>query len=179
MHTNTDIKIHPRSTQFLAISVLMASTVKKLYGRKVQHSGKSPQCFFSMRFQLIWFAYSLLHCVPSHMSGRNIWINFEDPQQYIRHYNPWKKFSNLMRFLKYLAELFLRPLRSKDVRCWILRLQPQNFVVISESLAASLEKVRQPSVWQTVAKFWFIWHWYLSFCIIYNSRSLRNNRKDK
>ena len=25
------------------------------------------------------------------MSGRKIWINFEAPQQYIRHINPWKK----------------------------------------------------------------------------------------
>ena len=25
------------------------------------------------------------------MSGRNIWINFEVPQQYIDHINPWKK----------------------------------------------------------------------------------------
>ena len=45
----------------------------------------------------------------SHMSGRNIWINFEAPQQYIRHINPWKKCSNLMQFLEYLAEPFLRP----------------------------------------------------------------------
>ena len=32
----------------------------------------------------------------AHMSGRNIWIFFEAPQQYIRHINPWKKCSNLM-----------------------------------------------------------------------------------
>ena len=25
------------------------------------------------------------------MSGRKIWINFEAPQQYIRHINHWKK----------------------------------------------------------------------------------------
>jgi hypothetical protein len=59
-------------------------------------------------FFLIW---------PSHMSGICIWINFEAPQQYIRHIDPWKKCSNLVQFLKYLAELFLRPLRSKDVQC--------------------------------------------------------------
>jgi hypothetical protein len=34
--------------------------------------------------------------VMAHMSGRKIWINFEAPQQYIRHINPWKKCSNLM-----------------------------------------------------------------------------------
>ena len=34
---------------------------------------------------------------------------------------------------------------------------PRNFVIISESLAANLEKITQTSVWQTVAKLWFIW----------------------
>ena len=43
-----------------------------------------------------------------------------------------------------------------------LRLQPRNFSIISESLAANLEKVRQTSVWQTVPKFWFIWLFYCS-----------------
>jgi hypothetical protein len=81
----------------------------------------------------------------SHMSGRNIWINFEAPQQYTHHINPWKKCSNLMQILKYLAEPFLRPLRSKGIQCWILRLRPRNFTIISESLAANLEKVRQTS----------------------------------
>ena len=35
-----------------------------------------------------------------------------------------------------------RLLRSNDNRCWILRLGPRNFVIISESLAPNLEKVR-------------------------------------
>jgi hypothetical protein len=59
-------------------------------------------------------------------------------------------------FLKYLRSLFLRPLRSKNDRGWILRLRPWNFAIISESLAANLEIVRQTFVWQTVPKFWFI-----------------------
>ena len=71
---------------------------------------------------------------------------------------------------------FLTALRSKDDRCWILRLWPRNFVIISESLAANLEKVRQTSVWQTVPRIWFIWLWYLSFCLTYKSKSLRNNK---
>ena len=50
------------------------------------------------------------------MPGRNIWINYEAPQQYIHYINPWKKFSDLMQFLKYLAEPVLRPLRPNDVR---------------------------------------------------------------
>ena len=41
-------------------------------------------------------------------------------------------------------------------QCWILRLQPRNFIIISESWAANLEKVRHTSVWQIVPKFWFI-----------------------
>ena len=46
-----------------------------------------------------------------------------------------------------------------------------------KSLAPSLEKVRQTSVWQTFPKFWFFWLWYISFCITYKSKSLRNNKK--
>ena len=80
---------------------------------------------------------------------------------------------------KNLVKPFLRPLRSKDVQCWLLTLWPWKFVIISESLAANLEKVRQSFVWQTIAKFWFIWLRYLSFCITYMSKSLRNNKKDK
>ena len=84
------------------------------------------------------------------MSGRKIWINFEAPPQwYIRYINPWKKCSDLMQFLKYLAELFLRPLRSKDDWGWILRQWPQNFVTFSESLAANLEKVRHDKWFQS------------------------------
>ena len=36
------------------------------------------------------------------------------------------------------------------------------YLIISESLAANLEKVSQTSVWQTVPKFSFIWHFYCS-----------------
>ena len=72
---------------------------------------------------------------------------------------------------------FLRPLRLKNNRDWILRLRRWNFVISSESLAANFEKVRQTFVWQTVPNFWFIWLWYLPFCITYKSKSLRNNKK--
>ena len=57
-------------------------------------------------------------------TSTHVWKKYLDqlrsPQQYRRHINPWKKCSNLMQFLKYLAEPFsrsLRSLRSKDVRC--------------------------------------------------------------
>ena len=72
---------------------------------------------------------------------------------------------------------FLRSLRSKDDRGWFLRLQPRNFAIISESLAANLKKVRQTSVWQTVPKLLFICLWYLSFFNTYKSKSLRNNKR--
>ena len=62
----------------------------------------------------------------------------------------------LWLFLKHLQLPFLRPLRSKDILCWILRLWTWNLVIISERLAANLEKVMQTSVWQTIPKFWFI-----------------------
>ena len=40
---------------------------------------------------------------------------------------------------------FLRSLRSIDDWCWILRLWPQNFAIVPESLAPILKKVRQTS----------------------------------
>ena len=55
-----------------------------------------------------------------------------------------------MQFLKYLAEAVEAERR---FGLWILRLRPQTFVIISESLAANLKKVRQTSVWQTVSFF--------------------------
>ena len=73
-------------------------------------------------------------------------------------------------FWKYKEGPFLRPLRSKDNRCWILRLQPRNFVIISENLTANLKKVRQTSVWQMVPKFFL--HYLQEY-------SLRNNKKGK
>ena len=63
------------------------------------------------RFRKIWtknFSSGLWpHQRPSaHVSGRNIWINFEAPQWYICWINPWKTSVNLMYFLKYLASGF-------------------------------------------------------------------------
>ena len=58
--------------------------------------------------------------VYTHISGRKIWINFDACQRFIGHINPWKKCSDLRPFSKYLAEPILRPLRSKDIRRWIL-----------------------------------------------------------
>ena len=54
------------------------------------------------------------------MPGRNVWINFGVPQlyvgTYIRHINPWKKSSDFMQLMKYLAEPFLRPLKPKTTK---------------------------------------------------------------
>ena len=65
--------------------------------------------------------------IGTHMSGRNIWINFESLQLYIHYINPWKKCSDLMQFLRYLAEPFLRPLRPNEV--W-----PLNFEVMTSKI---------------------------------------------
>ena len=89
--------------------------------------------------------------------------------QKVRHFSNWDfkiVTSALLATLGYIDSMlisrFLRSLRSKDVQCWILRLRLWKFVIISESLAASLEKVRQSSVWQKVPKFWFICLFYCS-----------------
>ena len=60
--------------------------------------------------------------------------------------NLLNKSIDLRLFLKCKEGPVLRPLRSKDNRCWIFRLQPRDFAIIPESLAANLEKVGQTSV---------------------------------
>ena len=80
-------------------------------------------------------------------------------------------FEAMYVFLKFKEGPFFR---SKDNWGWILRLRPRNFVIISESLAANLEKVRQTSVWQTVPKFWFI-----CFFIVPQILTLVSNAKRK
>ena len=87
------------------------------------------------------------------LTADDLSLKFIDP------INIWKIWNDLRLFSKYLRVLFLRP---KDDRGWILRLRPRNFAIISESLTANLEKVRQTSVWQTVPKFWFICLFYCS-----------------
>ena len=82
--------------------------------------------------------------------------------QFMPPINIWKKCIDLRLFWKCLVWPFLRPLRSKDVRCWIFRLQPRTFVIFSESLAANFQKDRQSFVWQTVPKVWFICLFYCS-----------------
>ena len=48
-------------------------------------------------------------------------------------------------FFHCLEGLFLRPLRSKDVQGWILRLRPPNFLASSENLAPLYDKRYQSS----------------------------------
>ena len=79
-------------------------------------------------------------------------------------------------FKNFALAVFEAIKRSKVDWYWIWRLEPQNFVIISETLDANLEKVKQASVWQMVPKFWFIWLWYLSFCITYKSKSLKRGQ---
>ena len=67
-----------------------------------------------------------------------------------------------------------RFLRSKDVRGWILRLQPRNFLPSSESSASNLWKVRQTSVWQKVPKLLFF-----VFFIVSQRLTLVSNAKRK
>ena len=52
-----------------------------------------------------------LHPFQAHMSGRKIWINFEAPTIYTSNQS-LEKMQKLMQFLEYLAEPFLRSLRS-------------------------------------------------------------------
>ena len=60
--------------------------------------------------------------------------------QFIAPINLRNKCIDLRLFSKYLRVPLLRPLRSMDDQGWILRLQPWNFGIISESVAANLKK---------------------------------------
>ena len=62
--------------------------------------------------------------------------------QFIAPINLWNKSIDLRLFLKCKEGPFLRPLRSKDNRCWILRLRPRNFAIVPENLVSHLRKVR-------------------------------------
>ena len=93
------------------------------------------------------------------LTDENVWFFCDLSLKFIPPINIWKICIDLRLFSKWV-EPFLRPLRSKDVRGWILRLRPQNFLESSLSLAANLEKVRQTSVWQMIPKFW-------SICLFY------------
>ena len=68
---------------------------------------------------------------------------------------------------------FLRPLRSKDNRCWILRLQSRNFVIISESLAANLKYGRPLYYKRFQSSDWYV------FSIAPQRLSLVSNAKRK
>ena len=111
----------------------------------------NPSSFFGSPF-LSFSMYFTPHCWGFLASLRSL------PTIYTFH----QSLEQMHWFLKCKAGLFLRPLRSKDDQGWILRLQPRNFVIISESLPANLKKVRQTSVWQTIPKFWFICLFYCS-----------------
>ena len=96
----------------------------------------------------------LLKCLNTNVSCRNVhgakisscplltaedfWFFWDLFLQFIAPINLWNKCIDLRLFLKCKEGQFLR---SKDDRCWILKLRPWNFVTISESLAANLEKV--------------------------------------
>ena len=54
--------------------------------------------------------------------------------------NIWKIWNDLRLFSKCWHVSLLRPWRSKDDQGWILRLQPSNFAIISESLFANSKK---------------------------------------
>ena len=100
--------------------------------------------------------------MSSCLHDEDVWDFWDIYLQLIAPNNLWNKCIDLRLLSKCLEGSFLRPLRSKDVWGWILKLQPRNVLGSSESLTANLEKVRQTSVWQMVPKFWFIWLWYLS-----------------
>ena len=108
------------------------------------------------------------------LTAEDFWFFCDLYLQFIAPINLWNKCIDLRLFSKYLRVPFLRPLRSKDDRCWILRLWPWNLAIISESLAANLEKVRQTSVWQTVPKFWLF-----DFFIVPQRLTLVSNAKRK
>jgi hypothetical protein len=94
----------------------------------------------------------------------------------------WKKWSLIIAedaffdwfeaTFKMFGRAILRPLRSKDVWGWILRLWPWNFWKFGC-------QPRKRKVDLYVPNESKVWLWYLSFCITEKGKSLRNNKKDK
>ena len=97
---------------------------------------ESPQCTV-LYYELPNFL--VYHSSPMRMFGFfcDLSLTF-----FIPPINIWKICIDLRLFSKCFTVPFLRPLRFKVDRCWILRLWPWNFVIVSESLAANLEKER-------------------------------------
>ena len=131
-------------------SVMVAWKVTKKNGELKEY--KSRRNIFIVCFNFI------LKLHTPHCWGLLIFCNLY--LQFIAPINLWKNCVDLRLFSKYLHVPFLRPLRSNDDQCWILRLRLGNFALFPEILAPNLEKV---------PKFWFIWLCYISFCITYKS----------
>ena len=61
------------------------------------------------------------------ITAEDVWFFCDLSLKFIPPINIWKIYIDLRLFSKFWVEPFMRPLRSKEVRCWILRLRPQNF----------------------------------------------------
>ena len=88
---------------------------------------------FHSIFQHCTYKKTLTSSNDSLLTTECFWFFYDLHLQFITPINLWNKCIDLRLFSKYLHVSLLRPLRSEDDRSWILRLQPQNLVIISES----------------------------------------------
>ena len=100
--------------------------IKFLYSEKA-----TKLCEISTNYSLTTLTkfYSIL--TPSHpqelLTAEDFWFFCDLYLQFIASINLWNKSIDLRLFLKCKEGPFLRPLRSKDIGCWVLRLQSWNF----------------------------------------------------
>ena len=102
---------------------------------------------------LLWPWFPRNHTTNKYplLTAEDIWFFCSLSLKFIPPINIWKIWIDLRLFSKYLHVPLLR---SKDNQCWILRLRTRNFVIISESVAANLKKVKRTSVWPKVLIYW-------------------------
>ena len=107
------------------------------------------------------------HCLGHLVLVRSLWMIHTSHQSLEQMY--W--------FSKSLEGPFLRPLRSKDIWGWMLRLWPQNFLSSCESLAINFKKVRQTSVWQIFPKIWFFFFFLIVHQRLITVRNISKSNK--
>ena len=116
-------------------SIMMLSLALTLTGNYLHYANSKTllHSFYQLRLMLL-----LLYWCHLGWEALSFWIRI------------WRVVQNWLWYKRKEKEGQLRPLRSKDNQCWILRMRLWSFIIISECLAANLKKVRQISVWQTV-----------------------------
>ena len=110
------------------------------YVGKASEYTSDYKAWFSLLFLWNPSSFFILVCT-SLLTAEVFWLLCDLYLRFIPPINLWNKCIDLRLFLECLKGPFLRPLISKDIRGWILRLSLQKSLTNSERLAANVEKV--------------------------------------